>query len=65
MNGVGADTTVKAVELGLVVILRVVSILTIVIHAAAVVMWIIGKIKWKKSEEYKKYKALIAEQKKA
>lgn len=56
MNGVGAETTVKAVELGIVKTMRTVAIIAIIIHIVAVVMWIRGKIVWKRTEEYKAYK---------
>jgi beta-glucosidase len=58
MNGVGAETTVKAVELGLVKTLRIVAIIAVVIHVVMVVMWIRGKIILKQTEEYKAYKAI-------
>ena len=64
MNGVGENTTVKAVELGLIVVLRIVAIIIILIHVGMVVMWILGKRKWKQTEEYKAYRAYKAEHKK-
>jgi beta-glucosidase len=60
MNGVGPNTTIKTVELAVISILRIVSIFAIIIHVGCVVMWVLGKIKWKKSEEYLAYKAFKA-----
>jgi beta-glucosidase len=64
MNGVGANTTVKAVELTLIVVLRVVTVIMILVCIPMIVMWILGKRKWKQTEEYKAYRAYKAEHKK-
>jgi beta-glucosidase len=57
MNGVGPNTTIKLVELKVITILRIVSILAIVIHIVAVVMWVRGKLALKKTEEYAAWRA--------
>ena len=64
MNGVGANTTVKAVGLTLIVVLRVVTVIMILVCIPMIVMWILGKRKWKQTEEYKAYRAYKAEHKK-
>ncbi len=58
MNGIGADTVIKAKELPLVVTVRTVMIVLWVLFAGALVLWILGKNKWKKTEEYLNYKTL-------
>ncbi len=57
MNGVGPDTTIKLVELKVITILRTVSIIAIVLHIIAVVMWVRGKMVLKKTEEYAAWRA--------
>ena len=58
MNGIGADTVIKAKELPLVVTVRNIMIVLWVLHAGAVVLWILGKNKWKKTEAYLNYKTM-------
>ncbi len=58
MNGIGADTTIRVKELPLVVTVRTVMIVMWVLFAGALVLWVLGKNKWKKTEEYLNYKTL-------
>ena len=60
MNGIGKDTTIRVKELPLVTTVRTVMIVLWVLFAAAVVMWVLGKKKWKKTEAYLDYKTLKA-----
>ena len=63
MNGMGPDTTIKITELKIITICRVVAIVFGVLLAAGVVMWVLGKRKFKKTEAYKEYKAYKAAKK--
>jgi len=68
MNGIGPDTTIVAKELPLVVTVRTVMIVLWVLFAGALVLWILGKNKWKKTEGYLNFKTLkntIKQEKKA
>ena len=58
MNGIGPDTVIKAQTLPLVNTARMIAAILWVLHAAAVVLWILGKNKWKKSEAYLDYKTM-------
>ena len=58
MNGVGPNTTVKALELGLIGTTRILAIVFAVIFVAALIPWIRGKRRWKRSQEYLDYKTL-------
>lgn len=58
MNGIGPDTVIKAKELPLVVTARIVMIVLWVLHVGAVILWIRGKNKWKKTEAYLNYKTM-------
>lgn len=58
MNGIGADTTIKVKELPLVVTVRIAMIVLWVLFAGALVLWILGKKKWKKTEAYLNYKTM-------
>ncbi len=58
MNGIGPDTVIKTKELPLVTTVRTVMIVLWVLHAGAVVLWILGKNKWKKTEAYLNYKTM-------
>jgi len=58
MNGIGANTVIKAHDLPVAVTARNVMIILWVLHIAAVVMWVLGKKKWKKTEAYLNYKTM-------
>ena len=58
MNGIGPNTTIDVHELPLIGTLRTVMILLWVLSAGALVMWILGKKKWKKTEAYLDYKTM-------
>ena len=58
MNGIGANTTIRVKELPLVTTVRTVMIVLWVLFAGALVMWILGKKKWKKTEAYLDYKTM-------
>ncbi len=55
MNGIGKNTTIKAVEPGLVVGCRTGAIVFGALAVVSVVFWIIKKNKFKKTEEYAAY----------
>ena len=63
MNGMGPDTTIKITELKLITICKTVAIVFGVLFVAGVVMWILGKRKFKKTEAYQEYKAYKAAKK--
>ena len=67
MNGIGADTVIKSKELSLLTTVRAVMIVLWVLFVPGLVLWILGKNKWKKTEEYLNYRtmknALAAEKK--
>lgn len=56
MNGVGANTTVKAVKPSLVVKLQVMMIIFIVLFVVSLFLFIKKKMAFKKSEAYRTYK---------
>ena len=58
MNGIGPDTTIVAKELPLVVGMRTATIVVWLLFAAALVLWVLGKNKWKKTEAYLNYKTM-------
>ena len=58
MNGIGKDTTIRVKELPLVTGVRVAMIVMWLLFAGCLVMWILGKKKWKKSEGYLNYKTM-------
>ena len=58
MNGIGADTVIRAKELPLVVTVRTAMIVVWVLFAGALVLWIRGKNKWKKTEAYLDYQTM-------
>ena len=68
MNGIGPDTTIKVHALPLVTGVIVAMIVAWVLCAAAVVMWVLGGKKLRKTEEYLNYQTMkkaIKEEKKA
>ncbi len=68
MNGIGADTTIKAITLPLVTMARNIMLAAWVLFIAMLIPWLLGKRKWKKSEEYLSYRSLkraVKEEKKA
>ena len=58
MNGIGKDTTIRVKELPLVTGVRVAMVVMWVLFAGCLVMWILGKKKWKKTEGYLNYKTM-------
>jgi beta-glucosidase len=60
MNGVGPNTTIKVVEPLIITSLRIAAIVCGAIALGCIVMWVLGSIKLKKTEEYKVYKAAVA-----
>lgn len=68
MNGVGKDTTIKCVDLKVVVVVRTVLIISALLFAVSVTLWILKKRKFNKTEictEFKAYKKAYKEEKKA
>ena len=60
MNGIGPNTTIVVKELPLVVGVRTAMIVMWVLFVAALVLWILGKNKWKKTEAYLNYRTMTA-----
>ncbi len=58
MNGIGKDTTIRVKELPLVTGVRVAMVVMWLLFAGCLVMWILGKKKWKKTEGYLNYKTM-------
>lgn len=58
MNGIGPDTVIEVHELPLVTTVRTAMIVAWVLAAAMVVLWILGKKKWKKTEAYLNYRTM-------
>ncbi len=58
MNGIGPDTRIKAQELPLVVTVRIAMIVLWVLFIPCLALWILGKNKWKKTEEYLNYRTM-------
>ena len=56
MNGIGANTTIKAKTPPVVILAFTLLIVMWVLHLACVVLWARGKRNWKKTEEYLNYK---------
>jgi beta-glucosidase len=64
MNGVGPDTTIKAVTPSLIKTVGMVRNVTYVLAVVFGALWFVGKKKFVKTEEYKNYKAFKASLKK-
>ena len=60
MNGMGPDTTIKVTDLKVIKILRTGTIVFTVLFVFSVVMWVLGSRKFKKTDEYKNWKAFKA-----
>ena len=58
MNGLGADTVVKAKAPAIVTAVKTLAVVTGVLFVGMTVLWILGVRKWKKSEEYLNYKTM-------
>lgn len=56
MNGVGADTTIKVTRPTVVTMSIIIACAFTFLCLLGIVMWIIGGIKFRKTEEYKAYK---------
>ena len=56
MNGVGADTTIKVTRPMVVTMSIIIACASTFFCLLGIVMWIIGGIKFRKTEEYKAYK---------
>ena len=56
MNGIGADTTIKAVEPGIISTCRTAAIVFSAIAVVSLALWIVKVSKFKKSEAYTNYK---------
>ena len=57
MNGIGADTTIKAVEPGIITACRIAAIGFSILAAVSVVMWAVKVAKFRKTDAYVTYKA--------
>ncbi len=67
MNGIGANTQIKAKTLPVVIVAYAVTAAAWVLFIGVAILWTMGKRKWKKTEAYLNYKTLktaLAEEKK-
>ena len=58
MNGIGADTVIKATTPKVITLVRTIAIITGVLFVAMLVLWIRGKGKWKRTEAYLNYRTM-------
>ena len=58
MNGIGPDTSIKVHALPIVNTAKIATVVLWVLFVAALVLWILGAKKWKKTEEYLNYKTM-------
>ncbi len=63
MNGVGPNTVVHKITPPLVITANVLAVVFCVLTAGFVTLWVLGGIKFRKTEDYTSYKALKAEKK--
>ena len=56
MNGIGADTTIKAVEPTIISTCRIAAIVFSALAVVSVAMWIVKASKFRKTDAYKNYK---------
>lgn len=63
MNGVGPDTVIKDTDIALHRNFKVAATIFVLLFAASLVLWIVKKQKFKKTEAYTSYKAYRAEMK--
>ena len=59
MNGIGAETSIKAVDLPIIGTLRTAMVVCWILFAGMTVLWILGRRKWKKSEAYLNYQTMV------
>jgi len=64
MNGIGADTTIKVVEPGIIGTCRTAGIIFSALFVVSLVLWMMKNKKFKQTEEYKSYKEFKASLKK-
>ena len=57
MNGIGADTTIKSVTPKIIVACKIGAVVFWVIFAGSLVLWIMKKKQFKKTEAYTNYMA--------
>lgn len=55
MNGVGADTTIKMTQPKIITIVKVLAMIFSILFVVSLVLWILKKRNFKKSEEYTSY----------
>ncbi len=58
MNGIGPDTVIVAHELPLIGKVRTVFLVCLVLFLGFAVLWVLGSLKLKKTEQYASYKAM-------
>ena len=63
MNGIGPNTVVKRVTPSIVTTAAVLAVVFWVIFAGCTVMWVLGRMKFKKTEQYAAFKAVKAAKK--
>lgn len=61
MNGVGADTTIKMTQPKIITIVNVLAVIFSILFVVSLVLWILKKRNFKKSEEYTSYMSYKAE----
>lgn len=63
MNGVGANTVVHKVTPPIVTTAVILAVVFWVLAAGFITLWVLGAVKFRKTEDYTSYKALKAEKK--
>lgn len=61
MNGVGADTTIKMTQPKIITIVKILAMIFSILFVVSLVLWILKKRNFKKSEEYTSYMSYKAE----
>ena len=57
MNGIGADTTIKAVEPSIISTCRTAMIVVCALFVVTTALWTVKAAKFRKTESYAEYKA--------
>lgn len=63
MNGVGENTTIKKLELKVIVVVRIILIVSALLFIASLILWILKKRKFKQTEIYTSYREYRADYK--
>ena len=58
MNGIGPNTTIKALDLPMFATMKIAALVLLILGVVMIVLWSKNKKQWKKSEAYLNYKTL-------